>query len=65
MYNKKSLESFSNLIFQLKDNFSKPGFKHFLVVLSAILLGQPKKTWMPENFWKKISTIIIIGIEQK
>ena len=44
MYNIKFPESFSNLIFQLKDNFSRPSFKHFQVVLSAILLGHPKKT---------------------
>ena len=44
MYNILFPESFSNLIFQLKDNFSKPSFKYFRVVLSAILLGHPKKT---------------------
>ena len=44
MYNIKFPESFNNLIFQLKDNFTKPSFKHFQVVLSAILLGHPKKT---------------------
>lgn len=44
MYNIKFPETFSNLILQLKDNFSKPSFKHFQVVLSAILLGHPKKT---------------------
>jgi len=28
----------------LSDNFTKPSFKHFQVVLSAILIGGPKKT---------------------
>jgi hypothetical protein len=37
-------ENFFKLIFQLRENFTKPSFKHFQVVLSAILLGGPKKT---------------------
>ena len=44
MYKIKFPESFSDLILQLKDNFSNPSFKHFEVLLSAILLGHPKKT---------------------
>ncbi len=37
-------ENFFKLIFQLRENFTKPSFKHFQVILSAILLGGPKKT---------------------
>ena len=35
---------FVNLISELDGNFTKPSFKHFIVVLSAILIGGPKKT---------------------
>ena len=44
MYNIKFPDSFSKLFFHLRENFSKPSFTHFQVVLSAILLGHPKKT---------------------
>ena len=37
-------EKFVNLISLLSENFTKPSFKHFGVVLSAILIGGPKKT---------------------
>ena len=37
-------EKFVNLISLLSENFTKPSFKHFQVVLSAILIGGPKKT---------------------
>lgn len=44
MYNITFPDSLNKLIFHLKENFTKPSFKHFQVVLSAILLGHPKKT---------------------
>ena len=44
MKNLQFPESFVNLFFMLRDNFTKPSFKHFEVLLSAILLGHPKKT---------------------
>ena len=37
-------KNFVNLISELNENFTKPSFKHFKVVLSAILIGGPKKT---------------------
>src|SRR4030042_7190308 len=37
-------KNFVKLIFELSNNFTKPSFKHFIVVLSAILIGGPKKT---------------------
>jgi len=37
-------ENFVKLILELRENFTKPSFKHFKVVLSAILIGGPKKT---------------------
>ena len=37
-------ENFVKLIFELRENFTKPSFEHFKVVLSAILVGGPKKT---------------------
>jgi hypothetical protein len=36
-------ESFVKLIFNLNENFTKPSFKHFTVVLSGLLLGGSKK----------------------
>jgi len=36
-------ETFVKLILELKENFTHPSFKHFKVILSAILLGSPKK----------------------
>ena len=37
-------ESFVKMIMSLQGNFTHPSFRHFQVVLSAILLGSPKKT---------------------
>lgn len=37
-------ESFVKLLFPLSDNFTKKSFKYFQVILSAILLGHPRKT---------------------
>lgn len=37
-------DNFVKLILELNENFTKPSFKHFKVVLSAILIGGPKKT---------------------
>jgi hypothetical protein len=37
-------KNFVNLISELSENFTKASFKHFKVVLSAILIGGPKKT---------------------
>jgi hypothetical protein len=37
-------KNFVKLILELRENFTKPSFKHFKVVLSAILIGGPKKT---------------------
>ncbi len=37
-------ETFVKLISVLEDNFSKASFRHFKVLLTAILLGHPKKT---------------------
>jgi len=37
-------ESFVKMIMALQGNFTRPSFRHFQVVLSAILLGSPKKT---------------------
>ena len=37
-------ETFVNLILSLQHIFTKPSFEHFKVLLSAILLGHPKKT---------------------
>jgi hypothetical protein len=37
-------ESFVNLISEFRNNFTEPSFQHFQVLLSAILLGHPKKT---------------------
>jgi hypothetical protein len=36
--------SFVKMIFALEGNFTRPSFRHFQVVLAAILLGKPKKT---------------------
>ena len=36
--------SFVKLFFDLKDNFTEPSYEHFKVLVSAILLGSPKKT---------------------
>ena len=44
MKNLRLPESFVNLFFMLKENFTKPSLKYFEVLLSAILLGHPKKT---------------------
>jgi len=37
-------KNFFKLILELRENFTKPSFNHFKVVLSAILLGGPRKT---------------------
>jgi hypothetical protein len=37
-------ESFVKLVFSLSENFTRPSFEYFKVILSAILLGHPKKT---------------------
>ena len=37
-------ENFVKLIFELRENFTKPSFEHFKVVLSGILIGGPRKT---------------------
>jgi len=37
-------ESFVKLFLELRDHFTGPSFEHFKVALSAILLGEPKKT---------------------
>lgn len=37
-------KNFVKLILELRENFTRPSFKHFKVVLSAILIGGPKKT---------------------
>jgi hypothetical protein len=44
MKNLQLPESFVKLFFMLRDNFTKPSFQHFEVLLAAILLGHPKKT---------------------
>lgn len=44
MKNLQFPETFVNLISELGDNFSKASFEHFKVLLTAILLGHPKKT---------------------
>ena len=36
-------ETFVKLILNLRENFTHPSFEHFQVILSAILLGGPKK----------------------
>jgi len=36
-------ETFVKFILELKENFTNPSFEHFRVVLSAVLLGGPKK----------------------
>lgn len=47
--------NFVNLISLLSENFTKPSFKHFKLVLSGILIGGPKKTLTVLK--KKLSTI--------
>ena len=37
-------KNFFKLILELRENFTQPSFEHFQVVLSAILIGGPKKT---------------------
>lgn len=44
MNNLQFPESFVNLVSALRSNFSKASFEHFQVLLSAILLGHPRKT---------------------
>ena len=36
-------ETFVKLILPLRENFTNPSFEHFKVILSAVLLGSPKK----------------------
>jgi hypothetical protein len=44
MRNLQFPESFVNVVSMFQKNFSKPSFEYFNILLSAILLGQPRKT---------------------